>query len=219
MAAATSAAPSLWWDATENALHRKAAVWDRHAHDWQATSQQAAEGLSVTPREAIRLLQKPNPMRGLPIGIIGPKKASAEATQLAEEAGKEIALIGLPLLCGGKIGVMEAACRGARKAGGLTIGVLPDEEWSAANPFVDIPIATGIGPARNAIIARACPVLIAIGGEYGTLSEMAFALHFAHHVIALCEAPDVAGAVRAETASEALDLACLAYLRLPPFDG
>ena len=219
MPARTSTTPSLWWDAKESALHCEGAVWDRHAHDWKASPRQADEGLPVTPREAIRLLQKQNPMRGLPIGVIGPKKASAKAMQVAEEAGAEIALLGLPLLCGGKIGVMEAACRGAQKAGGLTIGLLPDDEWTAANPFVNIPIATGIGPARNAIIARACPVLIAIGGEYGTLTEMAFGLHFSRHVIALCDAPDVVGVVKVETVSEAIDLACLAYLRLQPFEG
>jgi hypothetical protein len=95
---------------------------------------------------------------------------------------------------------------------------LPDEEWTAANPYVDIPLASGIGPARNAIIARACPVLIAIGGEYGTLSEMAFGLHFNRHVISFGNAPFVAGAVCANSVEEAIDLACLAYLRLQPFE-
>ena len=193
MPARTSTTPSLWWDAKESALHCEGAVWDRHAHDWKASPRQADEGLPVTPREAIRLLQKQNPMRGLPMGVIGPKKASPEIVAVAEAVGVAIAGLGLPLLCGGKSGVMEAACKGAKSAGGLTIGLLPDEEWSAANPYVDIPLASGIGPARNAIIARACPVLVAIGGEYGTLTEMAFGLHFNRHVIAICNAPPVAG--------------------------
>src|SRR5690606_33257175 len=92
--------------------------------------------------------------------------------RMAERMGAEIARLGLQLLCGGKNGVMEAASKGCLEAGGLPIGLLPDEEWTAANPYVAIPIPSGIGPARNAIIARGCQVLIAIGGGHGTLSEM-----------------------------------------------
>lgn len=101
---------------------------------------------------------------------------------------------GLQLLCGGKSGVMEAACKGCLEAGGLPVGLLPDEDWRQANPYVAIPIATGIGPARNALIARAAQALVAVGGGYGTLSEMAFGLHFGRPVLTLGEAPPVEGA-------------------------
>ncbi|SFC39247.1 hypothetical protein SAMN05428997_106164 [Bosea sp. CRIB-10] len=111
---------------------------------------------------------------------------------------------GLQLLCGGKNGVMEAACKGHAAGGGLPIGLLPDEEWQAANPYVAIPIATGIGPARNAIIARSCLVLVAIGGGVGTLSEMALGLQFKRLVLALADAPVVDGVPRLDSTEAAL---------------
>jgi uncharacterized protein (TIGR00725 family) len=155
-----------------------------------------------------------NPYKGLPIGVIGPKIAGKEQLSAAERLGEEIARLHVPLLCGGKTGVMEAACKGAKARGGLTIGLLPDEDWGAANPYVDIPLASGIGPSRNAIIARACPVLIAVGGEYGTLSEVAFGLHFGRRVICLCGAPDVKGVRHAASLEDAVELAAAAYLEL-----
>jgi len=99
---------------------------------------------------------------------------------------------------------MEAACKGCSEAGGMAIGLLPDEEWTAANDYVAIPIATGIGPARNAIIARGCQILIAIGGGHGTLSEMALGLHFNRPVLALGNTPPVDGATLCQDAGEAL---------------
>ena len=89
----------------------------------------------------------------------------------AEEIGRELTGLGLQLLTSGKSGVMEAASKGALEAGDLPVGILPDEDWTAANPYVAVPIATGLGPARNAVIARVCEVLIAVGGEYGTLAR------------------------------------------------
>jgi len=86
----------------------------------------------------------------------------------------------------------------------MAIGLLPDEEWTAANDYVAIPIATGIGPARNAIIARGCQILIAIGGGHGTLSEMALGLHFNRPVLALGNTPPVDGATLCQDAGEAL---------------
>ncbi len=89
------------------------------------------------------------------------------------------------LICGGLGGVMEAACRGARESGGTTVGILPGTDRSAANPYVDIAIPTGLGEARNAIVARSADALIAIGGAYGTLSEIAFALKAGKRVVGL----------------------------------
>jgi uncharacterized protein (TIGR00725 family) len=89
------------------------------------------------------------------------------------------------LVTGGLGGVMEAACKGARGAGGMTIGILPGKDRSAANPFVDFAIPTGLGEARNALVVRAADALIAIGGAYGTLSEIAFALKAGKRVVGL----------------------------------
>jgi uncharacterized protein (TIGR00725 family) len=89
------------------------------------------------------------------------------------------------LVCGGLGGVMEAACKGAKGSGGTTVGILPGTDRTAANPYVDTAIATGLGEARNAIVARSADALIAIGGAYGTLSEIAFALKAGKRVVGL----------------------------------
>jgi uncharacterized protein (TIGR00725 family) len=103
---------------------------------------------------------------------------------------------------------MEAACEGAGSADGLSVGLLPDDEWQAANRFVTIPIATGIGVARNAIIARAGLALVAIGGGYGTLSEIALALQFGRPVLTLLDAPAVSGVRPMGSVEAALDAIC-----------
>jgi uncharacterized protein (TIGR00725 family) len=104
---------------------------------------------------------------------------------MAGEVGRRIAQAGYALICGGLGGVMEAACRGAAEAGGLTIGILPGDTPDTANPHVKIPIATGLGVARNVIIVRSSRVLIAVAGGPGTLSEIAFALQFGIPVVSL----------------------------------
>ena len=115
-------------------------------------------------------------IRTLSVAVCGAKQCG-EALQLrAEEVGRRIAERGAVLLCGGLGGVMEAAARGAHGAGGLTVGILPGADVATASPFIRLPIATGIGFARNAILAYSCDAMIAIGGRYGTLSEIAFAL-------------------------------------------
>jgi uncharacterized protein (TIGR00725 family) len=109
---------------------------------------------------------------------------------------------------------MEAACEGAASAGGMSIGLLPDDEWQAANRFVTIPIATGIGVARNAIIARAGLALVAVGG-YGTLSEIALALQFGRPVLTLLDAPAVSGVRPMDSVEATLDAVCHLVLALP----
>ncbi len=110
------------------------------------------------------------------IGVIGGGRCSNKVADLAEGVGRELALHGATLVCGGLGGVMEAACRGAYKAGGRTIGVLPGNSASDANQFVEIPIVTGMGEMRNVVIIKSVQAVIAIDGEYGTLSEIGHAL-------------------------------------------
>ncbi len=120
------------------------------------------------------------------IGVIGQgRDCSPELLKAAEEVGYHIAQRNAILICGGLGGVMEAACRGAKKGGGTTIGVIPTTQKSDANEFVDIPIVTGFGEARNIIIVRTADALIAVGGRYGTLSEIAFALAFGKPIMGL----------------------------------
>jgi uncharacterized protein (TIGR00725 family) len=124
----------------------------------------------------------------------------------AEQVGRELGSRGVVLVCGGLGGVMEAACRGAKDAGGMTIGILPGSDRAAANPFVDVAIATGLGEARNALVARAGDAMIAIGGGYGTLSEIALALKAGKRVVGLgsWEIEGVEGAGSPDAAVEAV---------------
>ncbi len=119
------------------------------------------------------------------IAVIGGEKSSPQEAKLAEEVGRELAKKEAIVVCGGLGGVMEAVCRGASSEGGVTIGILPGDSRQAANPCVQIPIVTGMGYARNAIVVKSAQVVIAIGGSYGTLSEIAYALQFGIPVIGL----------------------------------
>ena len=110
------------------------------------------------------------------ISVIGGGDPPPEARRLAYEVGRELARRGAMVACGGLGGVMEEVCRGAREEGGTTIGILPGDDASAANPYVTVPIATGMGYARNSIVAKAGGAVIAIDGAYGTLSEIGHAL-------------------------------------------
>ena len=122
---------------------------------------------------------------GTTIAVIGGSAPTPQEAATAEAVGRALAQAGAVLICGGRGGVMEAACRGAKAAGGITIGILPGTDRHGANPFVDIPIVTGIGVARNAIITRTAQAVVAVGGGYGTLSEIALALAFGVPVVGL----------------------------------
>ncbi len=119
------------------------------------------------------------------IAVIGGAQCTPEEEKIAYEVGRGVARSGAYLICGGLGGVMEAACRGARAEGGTTIGILPGPFRSDANPFVDIVIATDMGQARNAIIVRTADSVIAVGGEYGTLSEIGMALKMGKPVVTI----------------------------------
>lgn len=119
------------------------------------------------------------------IAVIGAGRCPPETARLAQEVGRRLAEKGAVLVCGGLGGVMEAACRGAKEVGGLTIGILPGTSHHEANPYVDVPIVTGLGEARNIIIVRTAQAVIAVAGEYGTLSEIAFALKLGRPVVGL----------------------------------
>ena len=110
------------------------------------------------------------------ISVIGGNQATPEIEALAEQVGRELAKRGAMVACGGLTGVMEAVCRGAKEAGGTTIGILPGGDPKAANEWVDIPICTGIGYARNVAVVLTGRAVIAVDGAYGTLSEIGHAL-------------------------------------------
>jgi uncharacterized protein (TIGR00725 family) len=119
------------------------------------------------------------------VAVVGPGEAGPDEAETAEAVGRELAERGAVLVCGGLGGAMEAACRGAKAAGGTTLGILPGPDRAAANEFVDVAVATGLGEARNALVVRAADALVAVGGAYGTLSEIALALKASKRVVGL----------------------------------
>ena len=140
------------------------------------------------------------------IGVIGGARPEARFEKIAREVGRRVAEAGAILVCGGLAGVMKAAAQGAKEAGGLTIGILPGAQPNDANAYIDVPIATGLGYTRNSLVAMNADVLIAIDGEYGTLSEIAYGRIFGKPVIGL-ESWDVKGVERAESPEAAVRMA------------
>lgn len=137
------------------------------------------------------------------VSVIGGGRIGNSDTQLAYGVGKLLGERGHTLICGGRTGVMEAACRGAKETGGDTIGILPSTDPNEANEYVDVPIATGIGNARNVLVALNGEGVIAIDGSYGTLSEIAHALDFGRPVAGI-GTHDVAGVEAVETPEDAV---------------
>ncbi len=122
---------------------------------------------------------------GLYVAVSGGGEADDEACRLAEQVGQELARRGAVVVTGGLGGTMAAACRGAKDGGGTTIGFLPSDDRADANAWVDVAVPTGLGEGRNALVVRAADVVVAVAGEFGTLSEIALALRLGKPVIGL----------------------------------
>ncbi len=136
------------------------------------------------------------------IAVIGSAECSDEEYETARQVGRLIAEQHATLVCGGMGGVMEAACRGAREAGGITVGIVPDT--GNGNPYLSIIIRTGLGHARNVLVAQSADVLIAVAGSYGTLSEIAVALKMGKPIIGI-GTWDIWGVITCVTPEEAMD--------------
>ncbi len=141
------------------------------------------------------------------ISVIGAGSCNKDIYDIAEQVGKLIAQKGATLITGGLGGVMEAASKGAQEAGGTTVGILPGFNSEEANRYVTIPIATGLSHARNIIIARSGDAVIAVSGEYGTLSEIAIALKLGKPVVGINTWENVEGLIKADTPEEAVNKA------------
>lgn len=189
--------------------------FDFESRTWKAAGS-AVTGEPVDLQDAVRWMQRETPYKiRIPVGVIGPREAGAEQLRAAEGIGAGLADMGFSVICGGRQGVMEATCNGVRRAGGLSIGLLPEPDPAAANHYVGIVIATGIGEARNALIARAAFCLVAIGDSYGTLSEVALGLQFGKTVIGLAGAANVEGVVQMKGVDDALAQVARCALVLP----
>lgn len=144
-----------------------------------------------------------NGQKRLIVAVVGGHACGAKVEQIATKLGELLAKVGVILVTGGLKGVMEAVSRGAKNGGGLTVGILPSEDKNAANPYIDIPIPTGLGYTRNTIVAGCADAVIALPGEYGTLSEIAFALNMKKPVIGLGSWA-IPGVLEVKTAEEAV---------------
>jgi uncharacterized protein (TIGR00725 family) len=150
--------------------------------------------------------------RPQPVGICGPGDGGSQECLAAYEVASVLASAGVPIVCGGRGGVMEAASRGAAEAGGIALGILPEEDLSGANRHLTVALPTGIGEMRNALIARGSVCLVAIGGGLGTLSEKALGLKWSKPVFTLYEDIPLPGARAAADVDQLIEwvLECLA---------
>jgi len=141
-------------------------------------------------------------MRKKIVSVIGGHRCNEEVEQIAHNLGKNLAKVVDILVCGGLSGTMKAVCRGFKAAGGLTIGIIPGYDRNDANAFVDIVIPTGLGLARNVLVVKSADVVVALPGEMGTLSEVAYCLQFGIPVISL-NSWDIKGVIKVKTVEEA----------------
>ena len=139
------------------------------------------------------------------VTVIGGHQCSQENYKIALELGRLIAEEGWTLVCGGREGIMEAASKGVKEAGGVAVGILPSSDGSDANQYLSIKIPTGMGYARNVLVVRASDVVVAISGQYGTLSELSFALSENKRVIGI-NTWDIEGVIKATSAQEAISI-------------
>ena len=139
------------------------------------------------------------------IGVIGAGECSQEIYDQASELGYLIGKNDWVFFCGGLGGVMEGAAKGCYQSGGITVGILPGKEKDSANPFITLPIATGLGEGRNLLVVRASDVVVAIAGGYGTLSEIGFALKIGKPVIGLKTWPGIDGIDYVETPEQVIN--------------
>lgn len=171
---------------------------------WVAVS--SPENISVAPIAGSQLLKAVG-RRSPIIAVCGGSQVDAATAGLADAVGFGLARAGATLVCGGLGGVMEKACQGAKRAQGLTVGIVPGTEAAAANDFVDVPIASGMAQGRNAVIVHTADGVIALPGSYGTLSEVSLALNMGKPVVTVgswCPIPNVASFATADEAVEGI---------------
>jgi uncharacterized protein (TIGR00725 family) len=179
------------------------------------TAQSCVEHVDAITAVAWLQRESQHPLR-MPIGVIGPRAASTGQLHAAVEIGELPAECGLVVIRGGREGVMQAVCEGVKRVGGMSIGPLPDTEPSPANTFVSVILATGIGEARNALIARASFSLIAVGDSYGTLSEVALGRQFGKLVVGHEGAARLEGVEHMAHARAAVERVALTVLGITP---
>lgn len=181
---------------------------------WEKVPNQVQVLTEISEGEAVKRFQQTKYKIKIPIGVIGSGKPTDAQYQIATHIGEELASLGLAVICGGRAGIMEAVCKGVQNKNGLSIGLLPEVGIENANKYVSLPLATGVGFARNAIIAASSFCLIAIGGGNGTLSEIAYGLQFGKPVFTIDSNLIVDGVRMCQTVSDLTTSICKLILKL-----
>jgi len=159
------------------------------------------KGTGAEPEMTVQLC--PGHKKKMNVAVIGGYKCSKKIYKIAEELGSLVAQQNWVVICGGGSGVMEAVSRGAKREGGITVGILPSFKGEEANPYLDVEIPTGLGYARNFLIVRAADCLVAVDGKYGTLSEIAFALNEGKRVYGI-DTWDIKGIIKVKNPQEVI---------------
>jgi uncharacterized protein (TIGR00725 family) len=181
-------------------------IFDTTSRTWRKTTDRVTgDPLDVIAAATWLQRESGHPQR-VPIGVIGPRDTAPAQLEVAREVGELLGGCGFTMICGGRGGIMQAACEGVARSGGISIGLLPEPDAANANPYLTVAIATGIGEARNALIARAALCLVAIGDSFGTLSEVALGRQFGKVVIGLAGAAQVDGVIHVQSAREAVGI-------------
>jgi len=194
-------------DRPRNRLYDEAGRrFDPATRSWDsAGSVDATETIDLFGAAAWMQRDSGHPLR-VPIGVIGPREAAGAQIEAARTLGDLLARCGFVVLCGGRMGVMEATCEGVQRGGGVSIGLIGDADPALANPYASVIVATGIGEARNAIIARAAFCLVCVGASFGTLSEVALGRQFGKTVIGLEGAEQVDGVLHVPSPHAAVSI-------------
>lgn len=203
---------------TESFYSNENEIFDMNSMKWSKTSNIPKNLVKYSYIESVRKLQTTKYKIKIPIGVIGTGMPDEDQYQTAVDLGRGLANLGLFVICGGRAGIMEATCKGVSEKNGISIGILPESSIENANEYVSIPLASGIGFARNAIICSSSFCLVAIGGGNGTLCEIAYGLQFKKAIFALrCSLP-VNGITQCSTVDHVIERICKLIFKIKDGD-
>ncbi len=195
----------MLYDSYKNKFYLENKIFDFDKKDWLTIAEIPSEAIKISNVEAVEKLQTLDYKIKLPIGVIGTNKPNPQQYELAKNLGKALAKMGLSVICGGRAGTMEAVCKGIYEEGGISIGLLPEPNLENVNKYVSIPLATGFGLARGAMIATSSLCLIAIGGGNGTIAELANGLQFGKKIFSINSEIDLPNLKKCHSINEILD--------------
>lgn len=189
-----------------NVIHENGKLFDTASCAWMDSRKNNDNQLiKISIKDAIQHIQAQDHPFRCPVAVVGTHEPTDKQYEIAEEIGVALSYAGLSVICGGRLGIMEAVCKGVAKNNGVSIGILPESTLENANRYVSIPIPTGLGFARNSVIAASALAMIAIGNGYGTTSEVAYGLMFGKKVFSIESTINLDGVINCLSTNELLD--------------